>query len=300
VIAADMFGIINLGKPAGPTSRDCVNHIQRIVRPVKVGHAGTLDPIASGVLLILVGQASRLTDYVHNLDKEYIGTFQLGVTSPSADTETDLTIVPDAPVPTFKELVDGLSPFRGTISQTPPIYSALRIDGKRAYDLARAGETPVIPSRQVTVYELEIVSYDYPRLVLRIVCSTGTYIRSIGRDLARSIKSDAIMTDLIRTRIGPFTSSDCVSLESLDSQEKISEAIRSPLMALESFPKLTPNAEELQRLKDGQNVRLNSHCSTPDQLHVALDLNKQLHSLVRHDPDQQTWKVEKYFPPCSL
>lgn len=292
-----MFGIINLGKPAGPTSRDCVNHIQRFVRPIKVGHAGTLDPIASGVLLVLVGQASRLTDYVHNLDKEYIGTFQLGVTSPSADRETEVTIVPDAAVPTFEELVDKLPHFLGTISQTPPIYSALRIDGKRAYDLARAGETPDIPARQVSIWELEIVSYDYPRLVLRIACSTGTYIRSIGRDLARSLHSDAIMTDLIRTRIGPFESKDCVSLESLDSKDKILEAVRSPLLALESFPKLTPSAEELQRLKDGQNVRLNSNCVNPDQLHVALDLNQQLHSLVRCDPSQQTWKVEKYFPP---
>ncbi|MFN7874552.1 MAG: tRNA pseudouridine(55) synthase TruB [Pirellula sp.] len=292
-----MFGIINLGKPAGPTSRDCVNHIQRFVRPTKVGHAGTLDPIASGVLLILVGQASRLTDYVHNLDKEYIGTFQLGVSSPSADTETEVTIVSDAPIPTLEQLTDKLSLFRGTISQTPPIYSALRIDGKRAYDLARAGETPDIPARQVSIWELEIVSYDYPRLVLRIACSTGTYIRSIGRDLARSLQNDAIMTDLIRTRIGHFESKDCVSLESLDSKDKILEAVRSPLLALESFPKLTPSAEELQRLKDGQNVRLNSNCVNPDQLHVALDLNQQLHSLVRYDPSQQTWKVEKYFPP---
>ncbi|MCU0721126.1 MAG: tRNA pseudouridine(55) synthase TruB [Pirellula sp.] len=292
-----MFGIINLGKPAGPTSRDCVNHIQRLIRPVKVGHAGTLDPIASGVLLILVGQASRLTDYVHNLDKEYIGTFQLGVTSPSADTETDLEVIADAPVPTIDELVASLPPFRGTISQMPPIYSAIRIDGKRAYDLARSGATPDIPSRQVTISELEIVAYVYPRLVLRIVCSTGTYIRSIGRDLARSLESDAIMTDLIRTRIGPFANSDSVSLESMDSKTKISEAIQSPLIALESMPKLTPNAEELQRLKDGQHVRLNSICTNPDLLHVALDLNHQLHSLVRYDSSDQTWKVEKYFPP---
>lgn len=297
MVASEMFGIINLGKPAGPTSRDCVNHIQRLIRPVKVGHAGTLDPIASGVLLMLVGQASRLTDYVHDLDKEYVGTFQLGVTSPSADTETDIEVVPDAPVPTVDEIDAALSLFRGTISQTPPVYSALRIDGKRAYDMARAGETPDIPSRQVTIFELEILTYEYPRLVLRISCSTGTYIRSIGRDLARSLKNDAIMTDLIRTRIGPFSFRESVSLESMDSKAKISDAIQSPLIALESMPKLTPNAESLQRLKDGQHVRLDTHCSAPDQLHVALDINHQLHSLVRYHADDQTWKVEKYFPP---
>jgi tRNA pseudouridine55 synthase len=187
----------------------------------------------------------------------------MGVSSPSSDTETEVTIVSDAPIPTLEQLADKLSLFRGTISQTPPIYSALRIDGKRAYDLARAGETPDIPARQVSIWELEILSYDYPRLVLRIACSTGTYIRSIGRDLARSLYSDAIMIDLIRTRIGPFESNDCVSLESLDSRDKILEAVRSPLLALESFPKLTPSAEELQRLKDGQNVRLESNCVPP-------------------------------------
>lgn len=292
-----MFGIINLGKPAGPTSRDCVNHIQRLIRPVKVGHAGTLDPIASGVLLMLVGQASRLTDYVHDLDKEYVGTFQLGVTSPSADTETEIEIIDQANIPKLDELQQMLCQFQGAISQTPPIYSALRIDGKRAYDLARAGETPIVPPRTVKVSEIEVIGYDYPRLVLRIVCGTGTYIRSIGRDLARALGNDAIMTDLIRTRIGPFAFKDSVSLEWLDSKVRVSEAIQSPLHALVSMPKITPNAEELQRLKDGQQVRINATCITPDQLHVALDLNQQLHSLVRFDSNLQTWKVEKYFPP---
>ena len=291
-----MFGIINLGKPAGPTSRDCVNHIQRLVRPTKVGHAGTLDPIASGVLLVLIGQASRLADYVHELDKEYLGTFRFGVTSPSADTETEITTIPCAPVPTIDQIQSSLGQFVGEIEQTPPIFSALRIDGKRAYDLARAGEAPDIPSRRVTIHELEVVDYEFPKIKLRIVCSTGTYIRSLGRDLARSLQSDAIMTDLTRTRIGPFSFSDSIALETLDSASAVSLAIRSPLVALNHLPQISPTIEELQRLKDGQRVSIAGCQPIEDQLHVALDRNQGLHSLVRYNPDDQTWKAEKYFP----
>ncbi|XZE21013.1 tRNA pseudouridine(55) synthase TruB [Pirellulaceae bacterium SH449] len=291
-----MFGIINLGKPAGPTSRDCVNQIQRLIRPIKVGHAGTLDPIASGVLLILVGQASRLTDYVHELDKEYLGTFELGASSPSADKETDVELLPSCRIPTFDELRTALELFRGLITQTPPIYSAVRIDGKRAYDLARSGETPDLPARQVTVSEIEIVSYSYPQVVLRIVCSTGTYIRSIGRDLARSLESDAIMTGLVRTRIGPFSITDSYSLESIDSKERVAQALQSPLVALGHMPIIAPSEQDLQRLKDGQRVRLEIPIVFVEQTHVAINANGQLHSLVKFEPSTETWKVEKYFP----
>lgn len=291
-----MFGIINLRKPAGPTSRDCVNHIQRLIRPIKVGHAGTLDPIASGVLLILVGQASRLTDYVHELEKEYLGTFQLGASSPSADRETEVTLLPSCSIPTFDELQTALALFRGQITQTPPIYSAVRIDGKRAYDLARSGETPDLPARQVTVSEIEIVRYSYPQLVLRIVCSTGTYIRSIGRDLARSLQSDAIMTDLVRTRIGPFSITDSHTLESIDSKEAVARVVQSPLVALGHMPTIAPSEQELQRLKDGQRVRLAKPVVFAEQTHVAINASGQLHSLVKFDPSDETWKVEKYFP----
>ena len=199
-----MFGILNLRKPKGPTSRDCVNAIQRLLRPEKVGHAGTLDPLASGVLIVLVGQAVRLTDAVHTLPKQYVGSFQLGVTSESTDCETPLIPVESAPALDRESIVQQLPNFLGWIEQAPPKYSAVWIDGQRAHELARQGKEFDMPTRQVHIESLEVTAFDYPHFDLKMTCGTGTYVRSLGRDIARSLGSDAVMTKLERTAIGPF------------------------------------------------------------------------------------------------
>jgi tRNA pseudouridine55 synthase len=292
-----MFGILNIHKPSGPTSRDCVNQIQRLVKPKKVGHGGTLDPIASGVLLVMVGPAVRLTEEIHQLDKEYIGLFQLGVTSPSADRESEMQPTPGAG-PIDRIALEAVIPeFVGQITQVPPLFSAIRIQGRRAHEIARSGETAEIPSRQVRIDEVELLSFDYPMMTLRIVCGTGTYIRSLGRDIARRLNSDAVMLSLERTRIGPFSISSAVRPTDLASVHDVRGAIRSATEALPDHRLIQPDQECLTRLMQGQRVTLDVEGPfTANSRLGCLDADCELHSLVSYDVDRAQWKVFKYFP----
>jgi tRNA pseudouridine55 synthase len=208
-----MIGLLNINKPTGKTSRDVVNHVQRLVRPAKVGHAGTLDPLATGVLVVCVGPATRLIQYVQQMPKRYRATFLLGCRSDSDDTELEVTPV-DAPAATRSAIETALPNFVGTIQQRPPAFSAIKVKGKRAYDLARNGEQIQLEARPITIHGIDIVSYDYPELVLDIRCGSGTYIRSIGRDLAEQLGTAAVMSALERTEIGRFRATDAATLDS--------------------------------------------------------------------------------------
>ncbi len=293
-----MFGILNLFKPAGPTSRDCVNQIQRLIRPIKVGHAGTLDPIAEGVLLIGVGQAARLVDWIHQLPKTYRGTFELGKTSLSADSETEISLLPDSNIPTLHDFESVLPDFHGKISQIPPIYSAIRIDGKRAYESARAGQAVEMPSREIIIHRLSIVEYEYPKLVIDIECSTGTYIRSLGRDMARRLGSDAIMTALHRTSIGELLSSQAVRMEQLDSRLAIEERLINPARCLSIFPQVSLDDHEILRLQQGKTIELPDLESSTGSSHpecvLALDRTGVLRSILYRN-EFQHWRPHRNF-----
>ena len=176
-----MFGILNLNKPTGWTSRDVVNRVQRLVRPNKAGHAGTLDPLATGVLIVAVGQATRLIEFAHQLPKYYRATFQLGCSSDSDDVDTEVKPLTQPPIPTHQEVEGALAVFTGVIQQRPPAYSAVHVDGQRSYKLARRGETVELQPRPVTIHSLDVVRYEYPELVLDIHCGSGTYVRALGR-----------------------------------------------------------------------------------------------------------------------
>jgi tRNA pseudouridine55 synthase len=293
-----MFGILNLYKPAGPTSRDCVNRIQRMIRPTKVGHAGTLDPIAEGVLLIAVGQAARLVDWIHRLPKTYRGTFMMGKSSPSVDTESEVTEVVGATIPSQRDLEAALPAFLGLISQVPPIYSAVRIDGKRAYENARAGKDIDMPARQVHIHRLSIVEFEYPRLVLDIECGTGTYIRSLGRDLARRLGTDAIMTDLLRSSIGDMLSSQSIQLNELDSKQAIESQLCNPVRCLTQFPQVVLDEADIVRLHQGKLLDLSRLATTIDANYIdniiAVDRSGKLQSILSRYDDQY-WKPYRNF-----
>ncbi len=293
-----MFGILNLFKPPGPTSRDCVNQIQRLIRPTKVGHAGTLDPIAEGVLLIAVGQAVRLVDWIHLLPKAYRGTFELGKTSPSVDTESEVTVVSGASIPTLQDFETVLPEFLGSISQIPPIYSAVRIDGKRAYEIARAGDSIDMPARQVHIHRLSIVEFEYPRLVLDIECSTGTYIRSLGRDMARRLGTDAIMTKLLRSSIGNMLSSQSVKLDELVSRNAIEASLCNPMRCLTQFPQVVLDDVDIKRLHQGkildlQGLEIAIDPNLPEYI-MALDQSGKLQSILSRY-DEQSWRPHRNF-----
>ncbi|MCY2973526.1 MAG: tRNA pseudouridine(55) synthase TruB [Planctomycetota bacterium] len=292
-----MFGILNFHKPIGVTSRDCVNQIQRIIRPIKCGHAGTLDPIAEGVLLIGVGQAVRLVDWIHLLPKTYLADFQLGKTSPSVDCETEVTDVLNGHVPSIAELEKALISFQGPILQTPPIYSAIRIDGKRAHELARAGKRVEIPPRTVEIHRFKIIRYSYPDLRVEIDCSTGTYVRSLGRDLARCVGTDAIMTALVRTRVGDFGVETATSAASLTTVEDIQLSLVNPLLALTTIPRVTLHNDQVMAVLQGKQILLDDY--SIDQACGEVAISNQagvLQSIVcRRYDNNQKWSAKRNF-----
>jgi tRNA pseudouridine55 synthase len=248
-----MFGLLNLDKPACVTSRDVVNRVQRLVRPHKVGHCGTLDPLATGALVIAIGAATRLVEYVQRMPKTYRGTFLLGKSSDTEDIEGQVIELPAPPIPTREQLQAAIPTFLGTIQQTPPVYSAVKIAGERSYDLARRGQSTEIAPRPVEVHALEIVRYAYPELELLIRCGSGTYVRSLGRDLARAVGTAAVMSALRREAIGPFDIGD--SQPAGDLTLPILEVrLLSPILALGEMPRVVVSAEDQQRLACGQSI----------------------------------------------
>lgn len=260
------FGLLNLNKPPGVTSRDVVNRVQRLVRPAKVGHAGTLDPLASGVLLVCLGPATRLVDYVHRFPKHYRASFLLGRESPTEDVDGEVTELDRPPVPSRADLLRAAGSLTGQIQQRPPAFSALKVRGRRAYELARRGSDVELAPREVTVYGLQIIHYDYPRLELSVECGTGTYVRSLGRDLAQTVGTSAVMASLVRTAIGPFPLDDAHDLDRLDA-DSLPRMVLPPQMALGSMPSLTLRPEEVGRVQNG--VAISRQLPAPDVQEVA-------------------------------
>ena len=278
-----MFGILNINKPAGVTSRDVVNHVQRIVRSkkVKVGHAGTLDPLAPGVLVVCVGPATRLIEFVQQSEKTYRGTFSLGRTSDTEDVEGKVVELVDPPEPSIEQIENVLPTFVGEIDQRPPAYSALKVDGKRAYKLAREGKTVELKSRKIVIERIELVAYDYPRMVIEVTCGSGTYMRSLGRDIAESLGSGAVMSALVRNGVGAFRLSDACEMDELNA-DTIASHSQPALSAVRNLSSVELDEAEIRRISHGMSIQNSNEFST-DKI-AAIDSNGKLVSiLVRKD-----------------
>ena len=228
------FGVLNIHKPPAMTSRAVVDRVVRFVKPAKAGHAGTLDPLATGVLVVCVGSATRLISYVQQQPKRYTATFLLGRRSNTDDVEGEITKV-DASVIEQTQIEAALPQFLGSIQQVPPKFSAVHVGGQRAYKLARRGAEVELQPRTVEVSEIRLVDYEYPRLRLEIECGSGTYIRSIGRDLGERLGCGAVMSELVRTQIGPFRLEDAHSPQSL-TRDTIRDAILPARTAVPDLP----------------------------------------------------------------
>jgi tRNA pseudouridine55 synthase len=205
--------LILIDKPYGKTSFQAVKHIKYNAKVKKVGHAGTLDPLATGLLIICTGKWTKKITDLQLQEKEYTGTFVLGATRPSFDMETEIGQTFDITGITEDNIKNATDQFTGIITQTPPIYSAVKVDGKRAYESARAGEEIVIKSKQVEVSVFEITAVRLPEIDFRIVCSKGTYIRSIANDFGKALNNGAYLSALRRTRIGEYKVEDALDFE---------------------------------------------------------------------------------------
>jgi len=248
-----MFAILNVNKPIGWTSRDAVNRVQRLVRPAKAGHAGTLDPLADGVLIVCIGPATRLIPYVQKMPKVYQATFLLGRTSDSDDTETEVHELTSPPEPSLEEIQSKLPGFLGKIEQRPPAYSALKVKGQRAYKLARKGRRVQLKPRPVEIYELNLTDYNYPELKVHIRCGSGTYVRSFGRDLAEALGTGAVMSALTRTAIGGFYRADGVDANSL-TEELIASRLQPASSVVGHLPRVVLSTDQLAEIRHGRRI----------------------------------------------
>ncbi len=209
--------ILLIDKPAGITSFGVVARVRRrlseqLGKKAKVGHAGTLDPFATGLMIIMTGKKCREAGQYSKLDKVYEATVRLGQTSSTGDPEGELTGVSDAQ-PTFEELEAALAQFHGEITQVPPAFSAIKINGQRAYKLARKGVAEEVPPRQVTIYGLELLDYTYPEVRLRAHVSSGTYIRTLAEDIGKVLHVGAYCSELRRTKVGDMKIEDAIPIE---------------------------------------------------------------------------------------
>jgi tRNA pseudouridine55 synthase len=256
-------GILVVAKPAGPTSHDIVALVRRLAATKRVGHGGTLDPFASGVLPIFLGHGTRVVEYHLGDQKAYRATVCLGAWSTTDDLEGELTPA-DGAAPDRATAEAALAGFRGAITQRPPAYSAIKVGGRRAYAMARAGETVVLAERQVTIGSIEVASWDAtdpdrPIAVIDVVCSAGTYVRAIARDLGERTGSAAYLGALTRTASGPFRIEDAVDLDEIRSAAADGPAGLLPFLrpidaGLEAFPEVPLTADETQATARGQFI----------------------------------------------
>ena len=186
------------------------------LKKFKVGHAGTLDPLATGVMIICTGKATKRIESFQYQTKEYVATLKLGETTPSFDQETEVDNVRDISHIDKEAVENALKNFMGSIWQIPPVYSAVKVDGKRAYEFARKGEEIELKAKELVIDEIELIGYELPEIKIRVVCSKGTYIRALARDIGESLNCGAHLTGLIRTRIGDVKLSDCIDAEKID------------------------------------------------------------------------------------
>ena len=233
-----LSGVINLDKPAGISSAFAVGKVKRLLpRGTKIGHAGTLDPFATGVLLLLVGKATKLCESLMSQPKQYEVTVKFGFTTATDDPESPERPWPDAAPAVPRERLEAAIPtFVGAITQIPPVFSAMKVEGRRAYDLARKGHDVQLAGRTVHVQAIEILSYDWPLLRLRIDCGRGTYIRAIARDLGKHLAVGGYLTQLRRTRVGQFTAADSITVDQLIARGVESALVPVDQVALPAGP----------------------------------------------------------------
>jgi tRNA pseudouridine55 synthase len=245
-----------LDKPSGLTSNAALGRAKRVLGIRKAGHTGTLDPMASGLLVLCFGEATKVSGFLLDADKAYVAEATLGVVTDSEDAEGEVIGRHEVPVLSEEDIERVLADFRGPIEQVPPMHSALKHQGQRLYDLARRGETVERPPRSITIHGLSLLGYEAPRLHLAVECSKGTYIRSLVRDIGRDLGCGAHLSALRRTASAPFRLADAISLDTLDGLKP--EEARALLLpadtALAHLPEMRLDAQQALRLCQGQKM----------------------------------------------
>lgn len=248
-----MFGFLNVYKPVGKTSHDVVAYFRKLLKIKKIGHTGTLDPFAEGVLPICVGNSTRLIEYLPD-DKAYLAFVQLGKATDSYDTEGNVIFESDKKV-TKEQIVSALTSFEGEIEQLPPMYSAIKVKGKKLYEYAREGKTISVAPRQVTIHKIELKNFDEEKQEAQVYieCSKGTYIRSIANDLGQNLCCGGYLTRLIRTKAGKFLVEDSIKMQDYKSIEFVEKHLIEPISML-NYPLYNLNTSEKLDISNGKPI----------------------------------------------
>jgi tRNA pseudouridine55 synthase len=292
-----IFGLLNIDKPSGPTSHDIVAQVRRGVGEKRVGHAGTLDPLASGVLIVALGQATRLVEYLQASHKTYQAQITLGVATDTYDAEGDVIISRPVPDDLSEAYIDHvLEQFRGEIMQTPPVYSAIKVGGKSAHARVRAGQEVELQPRPLTIHNLTIDSFQPPLLNITVICSPGTYIRSLAHDIGTSLGTGAMLSGLVRTASGTFRRDDAVSWENLRATFADGTWARYLIPADRALPdahSVTVDAIQVERIADGKPLPSDT---VPSGMGRALTASGDFVAVLEADSIAKVWRPVKVFP----
>lgn len=254
-----MDGILNINKPEGMTSFDVVRKVKFMLRNKKVGHTGTLDPIASGVLPVCVGRATKFADYMVESKKIYLAELRLGITTETYDREGSVVNTKDVHLKR-EDIIEEILSFQGEIEQVPPMYSALKVNGKRLYELARKGIEIERKKRKITIYSIDIVNIELPYVSFKVTCSKGTYIRSLCNDIGNNLNCGGTMWNLKRVSTGNFDIADSIALEDLDS-ENILKCIIPIDKALYGYPEVLVEDKYVKKILNGISIKDESFLS---------------------------------------
>jgi len=305
-----MDGILNINKSPGMTSFDVVARVKRITGERHTGHAGTLDPMATGVLPVCLGQATRVIEFLFDETKTYRAEVKLGITTDTYDSTGKILKTADASDITREMVETVLEKFRGQILQTPPMYSAIKHKGKPLYKLARSGIEVERESRPAYIYRLEFINWRPPVFSLEIVCGKGTYIRSLAHDIGEALGSGAVMTNLIRSRVGPFTIEDAITLLQLEeacSRGQIGMYLYPADYVLSHFNAVVVSKGQQISLVQGSPVTLEltgeagPSAATSGSRSRAYSEDGIFIGIIRYDAEKNRWQPEKIFwkRPCE-
>jgi len=292
-LAKMLSGLLNIHKPRALTSHDVVNRVRRLTRVTRAGHAGTLDPLASGVLIICLGQATRLSEYIAEGTKTYLATLRLGEETASYDAESEVTVTRPWEHITRADLEAALASFRGVISQLPPMYSAVKHHGKALYKFARRGLTIERAPRQVTIESCEVTRWEPPWADLRVICSGGTYIRTLAHDIGQALGTGAYLAGLVRERSGSFNLQDAVTLDELAAAGDDWPRCLLPMQAgLSHLPGYPVDAAQEREIMFGREISLPGAVGLRA---FALNQNGRMVAILRSGSHEGMWQPEKVF-----
>lgn len=298
-----IHGIINVYKEAGYTSFDVVAKLRGILKQKKIGHTGTLDPAAEGVLPVCLGNGTKLCELLTDKTKEYEAVLLLGKTTDTQDTTG--TVLSEHPVDcTEEEVRTAVMSFIGAYDQIPPMYSALKVDGKRLYELAREGKTVERKGRRIEIYEIEICSVQLPRVTYRVKCSKGTYIRTLCQDIGEKLGCGGCMEHLLRTRSGSYGIEDALTLREIEEerdQDRL-EAVVRPLESAFDYPKLTVRPEGKKKIDNGNPMgaelflETGQRAPSSGQRYWVYDAEGELAAIYIYHEQTRLFMPDKMFP----